>query len=343
MNIPIESIKRISAKRYIEQDLMTIQWILGRFCNYSCSYCWPSSHSKKYDFRAVEEMMLVIDSVKKQARSAGINSFSLVLAGGEPTIHPDFFKFIQHFSSDKLDQYTHLSLVTNLSRHMKWWKEFCELAGMFSFINLSASWHKEFAKKDEFIEKVLFIDQHSKILPIVNIVMVPDFWGEQYNTALEFFNAGLNVNIKPMTIKGNGTTRMADYSNDQLKFLQTADLYYRNRKKDYPPPKNGRHAKGAIELEDFDGNLYSLNSASKLMPMGLTDYRGWSCSAGKNLIKIIEPGGIVRRGNDCKDQILGTIESGFEIYKENKPCITPVCSCFTDLALPKHRAHKSNP
>ncbi|SVB74055.1 uncharacterized protein METZ01_LOCUS226909, partial [marine metagenome] len=30
----------------LENNVFSVSWILGRFCNYDCSYCWPYAKSK---------------------------------------------------------------------------------------------------------------------------------------------------------------------------------------------------------------------------------------------------------------------------------------------------------
>ncbi|SVA26413.1 uncharacterized protein METZ01_LOCUS139662, partial [marine metagenome] len=36
------------------RDLFTVSWLLGRFCNYHCSYCWEHGRSDDKDHRPTE-------------------------------------------------------------------------------------------------------------------------------------------------------------------------------------------------------------------------------------------------------------------------------------------------
>ena len=39
--IPYEDIVKVGQRTLLYRDLFSVSWLLGRFCNYKCSYCWP--------------------------------------------------------------------------------------------------------------------------------------------------------------------------------------------------------------------------------------------------------------------------------------------------------------
>ena len=39
--IPFDDIVAVGQRTLLYRDLFTVSWLLGRFCNYRCSYCWP--------------------------------------------------------------------------------------------------------------------------------------------------------------------------------------------------------------------------------------------------------------------------------------------------------------
>ena len=43
--IPFEDIQLVGTKTMLHQDTFTVSWLLGRFCNYKCTYCWPYARS----------------------------------------------------------------------------------------------------------------------------------------------------------------------------------------------------------------------------------------------------------------------------------------------------------
>ena len=59
--IPFEDIVKFGQKTLLNTDLFTVSWILGRFCNYNCSYCWPYARSDKPDHQPLEVYKQTID------------------------------------------------------------------------------------------------------------------------------------------------------------------------------------------------------------------------------------------------------------------------------------------
>ena len=94
--IPWHDIVALGTKTMLYRDTFTISWLLGRFCNYKCSYCWPYARADKKDHRPTELCLKTIDEIKRQAREQGFNSFNWSLSGGEPTFHPGYLDILQH-------------------------------------------------------------------------------------------------------------------------------------------------------------------------------------------------------------------------------------------------------
>ena len=38
--IPFDNIVRVGQISMLKNDLFTVSWLLGRYCNFKCSYCW---------------------------------------------------------------------------------------------------------------------------------------------------------------------------------------------------------------------------------------------------------------------------------------------------------------
>ena len=73
--IPWEDIEMVGQWTMLHRDLFNVSWLLGRYCNYSCSYCWPYASTKKKDWRSENVVLLTLEEIKKQARERGFNSF----------------------------------------------------------------------------------------------------------------------------------------------------------------------------------------------------------------------------------------------------------------------------
>ena len=73
--IPFDNIVKVGQRTMLHRDLFTVSWLLGRFCNYSCSYCWPYASSRVKDHRPIDLILMTIDEIKRQSRDNGYNSF----------------------------------------------------------------------------------------------------------------------------------------------------------------------------------------------------------------------------------------------------------------------------
>ena len=92
------NIAKVGLKTLLEnENLFTVSWILGRFCNYDCSYCWPYAKSKTVDHRPLEQYIQTMDQIKSQARANGFDRFHFSFSGGEPTAYKGLINLIKAY------------------------------------------------------------------------------------------------------------------------------------------------------------------------------------------------------------------------------------------------------
>lgn len=96
-----------------------IVWDLGRRCTYACSYCPPHRNNKTSRLVELDELIETMDfideyfSMYQEFRTEHNKLIpSLSFTGGEPTIHPDFFKFAVYVKQTYGDKYN-FNLTTN--------------------------------------------------------------------------------------------------------------------------------------------------------------------------------------------------------------------------------------
>ena len=112
MTIPFENIVKLGQRTMLENNVFSVSWILGRFCNYDCSYCWPYAKSKVVDHRPFEQYIQTMDQIKSQARANGFEKFHFSFSGGEPTAYKGLIDLIKAYKMNpndtnrkKLEQY----------------------------------------------------------------------------------------------------------------------------------------------------------------------------------------------------------------------------------------------
>lgn len=98
-----------------EKNLMVI-WDLGRRCTFSCSYCPPHRKNNWSDTASLEELKRTADTLERyseiyNSRRNERFRVSASFTGGEPTVNPSFFPFLEYLQ----EKYPHWkrTLTTN--------------------------------------------------------------------------------------------------------------------------------------------------------------------------------------------------------------------------------------
>lgn len=323
-NIPWENINEFGQKTMLGSDLFSVSWILARFCNYNCSYCWPYARSSIPDHRPLDVYLRTIDEIKRQARENGFTDFHFSFSGGEPTAYKHFDKILEHYASDSLPDYQSFHMTSNCSPGIKWWEKTVKTLKKFSRTSITASFHAEFADEREFGDKLLLLMENG-IYVTINQVMVPEKFLEYYERCSRFHERGINVTLKPQS-DPTASYVVSGYTSEMIEIMQTG----------FPQQANGE-ALYQIELRDSNGNKYDFDQAERFNAFGFNKFKGWLCNSGYQSVIIREPGGEIKRSYSCHDEPLGTIDSGFKIFKEPRRCITNSCVSSADSKIPKRK------
>ena len=319
-NIPWNKITRFGQKTLLNTDLFTVSWILARFCNYNCSYCWPYARSSTPDHQSLETYITALDEIKRQARENSFKDFHFSFSGGEPTAYKYFGEIIDHYCSDTAPEYQSIHMTTNLSPGSKWWNKWLDTTSTLQRRSITASFHDEFANEQEFGDKCLQLMKGGTLVTI-NQVMVPEKFEELYERLERFSQRGINVTLKPQS--NESASRVVDgYTENQFKIMQEG----------FP-----QHIKGSqvaqISLYDKNGIEYELDQAERFNAFNFNKFEGWTCNAGYQGCVI--RGNEVKRSYSCHDKPLGTLDGGFELFNTPSKCITPTCVSSADSKLPK--------
>ena len=355
--IPYDDIVQVGQRTLLYRDLFTVSWLLGRFCNYRCSYCWPYARSDRKDHRPTELCLLTIDEIKRQARANGFNSFHFSLSGGEPTFHPGYLDILRHLASDVSNtNYTSIHMTSNCSRPVKWFEQYVEYAKPFHRASITASLHVEHVntkeKMQEFADKLILCQEHD-VQVTINQVMVPEHFERDWENALFFHEQGINVTLKPQS--DPTASRVVDgYKDEDLKrlwngmpqraYTESKRKFVNRPKPTFELPKDimGKNDASVpwhmqVELKDSNDKKWYMDQAERFNAFNFNNFEGWACNAGYSGIIIREPDGSVKRSYSCHDAPLGNIETGFQLFKTPKTCITKSCVSSADSKIPKRK------
>lgn len=353
--IPFNNIVQFGQRSLIYRDLFTVSWLLGRYCNYRCSYCWPYARSDTKDHRPTELCLSTIDEIKRQARSNGFNSFHFSLSGGEPTFHPGYLDILKHLADDVPNtNYTSIHMTSNCSRPMAWFEKYVEYAAPFHRASITASLHTEHvntpAKMQEFADKLIFCQLHN-IQVTINMVMIPEWFDRDFNNALFFHNQNINVTLKPQSnpsaskiVDGYTKAQMEKLWNGmpQKTFTENKRITNTRPVPTFQVPKNTIDTDNTaipsnmqIELTDSSGKKWYIDQAERFNAFNFNSFNGWKCNSGFQGIIIREPDGSIKRSYSCQDAPLGNIETGFKLFTVAQKCTSKNCVSSADSKIPK--------
>ena len=350
-NIPFKDIQRLGQASLLYRDLFCVSWLLGRFCNYKCSYCWPYARSSVRDHRPLSLLIKTMDEIKRQARERGFNSFHFSFSGGEPTLHKGYLKLLEHYSEDaENSNYQSAHMTSNLSPGFKWFEKYSQAVQSLHRVTVTASFHKEFAKREIFADKIKFL-QEQDIHVTINMVMAPERFEELWEDACYFHEREINVTLKPQS-DPKAQKVVEGYSPSMFKKLREGlpqrdyvkeILKKRSKKSNRPvakkfkpfPSLNGQVFQ--VELTDSKGKNWYMDQAERFNAFNFNRFKGWECSSGYRSLIIREPDGFIKRSYSCSDKPLGHIETGFKLFDCPEVCVTNSCVSSADSKIPKRK------
>lgn len=311
--IPFEKITKFGQQTMLDRPLFNVSWILGRFCNYKCSYCWPYARSDTMDYQTLEVYKSTIDEIKRQARQNGFTEFHWGFSGGEPTAYKQLPDLVKHLDETE-STYQSIHMTTNLSPGSKWWNTWCKNTELLQRRSITASFHAEFAKEQEFGDKCLQLI-YERVLVTVNQVMVPEKFFETLERCERLRKRGINVTLKPQS-NDTATAIVDGYNPEMLKIMQD----------DFEQQEGHQ-----IRLTDGNQN-YFIDQAERFNALGFNSFTNWTCNSGYQ--SVIIRGNEVKRAYSCNEDAIGTLDN-FELFKEPKRCITLKCVSSADSKIPK--------
>jgi MoaA/NifB/PqqE/SkfB family radical SAM enzyme len=344
--------------KYNPTSAFSVDWYLGKRCNFSCSYCVDYLHDYKTPHVPLEKLKKVVDKVYLQHEDNVLWS----LTGGEPTINPDFLKLCEYIEEkgSKL-----VSVTTNGSRNLKYHKKLLELVD-----GITVSFHFEFMSDriEEYIRKFIELEKYrielnnsrtkrKKTLIFRFMVETSELETIKY-MEYAFRRVGITniehryirppgesiINMQP-SIKYNFSdpedpNQILD-PDDVVKIESREESFYQpteleDIKQIYKSTVDQSKQKLRIWYEGSDKEMISEDyHYNELNFNKLNRFSGWKCWAGVKHIKISHDGSIYvgschvggNRGNIYEDNI--------DLPNEPITCSKWRCTDNTDLKVPK--------
>lgn len=141
----------IISVRPIEQ-MFSITWMLGSFCNYDCMYCSPEWHDDHSRPHSLEDLQQAWQNVFAASRHLHL-PYKISFTGGEVTANRNFLPFLA-WLRDNFECVQMIVITTNGSASLNYYKKLAERVEAISF-----STHSEFMDEAGFFSKAQAIDR----------------------------------------------------------------------------------------------------------------------------------------------------------------------------------------
>jgi MoaA/NifB/PqqE/SkfB family radical SAM enzyme len=129
-------------------DAMTVDWYIGKRCNFCCSYCADFLHDNYSKHLTFAQMVTFVDQITNQYG----NNITWSITGGEPTLNPDLLNLLEYLK----DKSREISICTNGSRSLGYLKQLFKLTG-----TVVVSFHFEHVSSsiDDYLDRVIDLEK----------------------------------------------------------------------------------------------------------------------------------------------------------------------------------------
>lgn len=279
-----------------------LQWHISEVCNLKCKHCYQEDHKcimLKYD-----KLMIILEQYKELLKKLKVRGH-INLTGGEPLCSPYFFKILEQFKKDS-DLYS-FSILTNGTLITD------EIAKKISEYN------PEYVQVS--LEGSKKINDYIRGEGVYKKVGIALDYLRKHNiyTSISFTATKINYMEFPKVVKFAKKHKVNNVWSDR--FIPLGSAYDKEFVLDENDTKKYIKLMQQEKIKLVKSKSKTNVSMTRALQFLKTNNVAYSCSAGKNLLTVMENGDLVpcRRmpivvGNLFKDNM-------YELYKNNKVLI----------------------
>jgi len=292
--------------------ILYVEWHLGNFCNYSCSYCPPGLHSGSAPW---VPLATIERTVAKLVEVAGKRDqrCHFEFTGGEVTLIPYFDKLLKKLSSAGCN----VSFISNGSRQLDWWQDVRDY-----LLGITLSFHIERASLNHFIRVATFLSE--SVRTHVNVAMLPNRFDECLDAAMTISaqTKDVTLSLKPLLVDFG--SQLYSYSEEQMRIMADSEVRSALTRKLVS-------SRGGMEVMFVDGRAETM-VPGKIIAKGLNRWSGWLCQVGVERLSISQTGEIYR-GTCRQGGRVGQVENidDFVLPYEGIVCRKLDCTCQADI------------
>lgn len=302
-------------------EYITIDWILGNYCNFKCSYCFGdlntgTSRPPKLNDQIKSNILHLVN----QFKDIGKEKLFFNLAGGEPTMYHDFKQI-----TDYLKTFGKVGIITNGSRTTDWWENNWQ-----SLDKVLISHHMEFADIEHTMSVIeILLDK----VDLSVHVMVHDEKFEESIAVYKllhdtYYGRDMHLEIKLLRSVPGRTVEYTEFQKSQIDGLDFKVVTTSNT----PIQKH--------TLLHLDNNAAPIVFKYHFVKDSTGTFEGYTCFAPHEFLQINQYGDIGTMS--CKQQFTNKTNifaddfvEQFALPTDGVTCSKPSCGCMGLLVSSK--------
>lgn len=293
------------------ENSLYITWEITNYCNYSCSYCWPESHSNKNkyptNFSNIKNFFSNLEKIDIYKNK----KISIELFGGEPTLWNGLINFINFFKN------FNFVLVSNGYRKPFYWEYFPKISMICLTFHPERSSISHF---DEIVDILLQKDQNV-IVSFMHLPKYRDLNDTLFRTMSK--KRGKLIYVSKIVRDIITNEPIKEYDKKDFEIIKNNNFYNKVNIGDIP----GKFViDGKIQDNFFWKNIQKENKNSWL---------GWKCYIGSNRLFIRANGDIYKSSCGIGGKIGNIFSDDFYINNKYEICTKNICGCKTDALVRK--------
>lgn len=301
------------------EPYLTILWQVNNWCNYKCSYC--NEYSNGGDHKNNDKVKIsieVFESIIKTYQAQGIENFFLKITGGEPSMWKGTISVVEKFNQIVPKEKRKVSLNTNLSRDLDWWKKHFKL-----FDIVIGSYHSEFTDDEHYIKVTKFLQD--KVFLKSKIMMNKNSFSQCENIATKIKESCQYFNIEYTPVLASLTSEVEPYYYEDERHLE----FFKNN-------SNENNAKKKKSSDIFEKYCIVKNDKkikytdNQIVIERKNNFKNWKCNVYENLF--ISRDGTISQSTCGQGKIIGNIFKGLQIKElDSIICNKDWCHCGVDI------------
>jgi MoaA/NifB/PqqE/SkfB family radical SAM enzyme len=341
-----------TAIRLKNPESLMVTWDIVRRCNLDCTYCESTRHDNTSELPNLEELITTFNFVKDYVQlynNLRVNKVgtNIDFTGGEPTINPAFWPFIDYVK--QYDEFR-LSLTTNGT----WGPNFTQRI-LDNFSHVTISWHAEDPLKQRTVTNILELNKFNIGLQ-ANIMLHCDYFEEATTLCEMLRSQGVKVNPVPI---GDGNVLRKGWFVDADGTNRRTSHEYTEKQQEWFYSWMGQSCKVNQSVEGTNigraccgGRCTEGLVDNKWQEVKLVDnwFKNWYCTVNWYFLHIDQKSGDVFHHQTCQathtgrgpignlnnsDAILNQVQT--MLSGSIRPIICPNQRCGCGMCVPKAR------